>query len=97
MCRNIVLSSHHEWNPHSVKFPKSLQSVEQEIEYRRSIASIIRPVPAILCDNDDKDNAIRGYQRRLIASVKVTSAVIVNISAIALDYVPTARNFVSKE
>ena len=97
MCQHIVLSSQHEWNPHIIKFPKALKSLEEEIEYRRSIVSIIRPVPAVLCDNDDKDNAIRGYQRRLIASVKVTSAVIVNISAIALDYVPTARTFVSKE
>ena len=54
-------------------------------------------VAAFLCDNDDKDNDIRGYQRRLIASVKVTSAVKVNISAIDLDDVPTLRTFASKE
>ena len=29
MCRHIVLSSQNEWNPHSVKFPKALQSVEE--------------------------------------------------------------------
>ena len=30
-CRHIVLSSQHEWNPHSVNFPKALQIVEEEI------------------------------------------------------------------
>ena len=30
-CRHIVLSSQHEWNPHSLNFPKSLRSVEGEI------------------------------------------------------------------
>ena len=32
-CQNIVLSSQHEWSPHSIKFPKALQSVEEEIDY----------------------------------------------------------------
>ena len=52
-CRHIVLSLQHECNPHIVKFPKTLQSVEEEIEYRRSIVSISSPVAAILYDNDD--------------------------------------------
>ena len=29
MCQHIVLPSQHEWNPHSVKFPKDTQSVEE--------------------------------------------------------------------
>ena len=94
-CQHIVLSSQHEWNPHNVKFPKSLRSVEEEIEYRLSIAYIISPVAAVLYD--DEDNDIQGYQRRLIASVKVTSAVKVKISAIALGDVSTPCTFVSKE
>ena len=51
----------------------------------------------MLYDNNDEDGNIRDYQRRLIASMKVTSAVKVNISAIALDGVPTPCTFVSKE
>ena len=96
-CRHIVMSSQHEWNPHSVKFPKALRSVEEEIDYRRSIASMIRPVAAVLYYDDDKDDNIQGYQRCLIASVKVTYAVKVKISTIALDDVPTPCTFVSKE
>ena len=30
-CRHIVLYSQHEWNPHSVQFPKAIRSVEEEI------------------------------------------------------------------
>ena len=93
-CRHIVLSSQHEWNPHSVKFSKDLRSVEEEIEYRRSISSISS---AVLYDNNDEDDDIRGRQRRLIASVRVTSAVKVKISLIALEDVPTTCTFVSKE
>ena len=77
--RHIVLSSQHEWNPHSVKFPKAIQSVEEEIEYRGTIAYISSPVAAVLHDDNDEDDNIRGYQRHLIASVKVTSAVKVKI------------------
>ena len=29
--QHIVLSSQHEWNPHSVKFPEALRSVEEDI------------------------------------------------------------------
>ena len=79
-CRHILLYSHHEWNPHIVKFPKDLRSVEEEIEYRKPIASIRSPVATILYDDNDKDDDIQGYQRRLIGSVKVTSAVKLNIS-----------------
>ena len=71
--------------------------MEEEIEYRQSIASISSPVAAVFYDDDDKDDDIRGYQRRLIASVKVTSAVKVNILAIALDNVPTPCNSIAKE
>ena len=71
--------------------------MEEEIEYRRSIESIISPVAAVFCDDGDEGVDIRGHQRRLIASVKFTSAVKLKISAIALDNVPTLRNFVSKE
>ena len=95
--RHIVLSSKHECNPNRVKFPKALQSVEEEIEYTRSIASIGSPVDSVLYDNDDKHYNIRGYQRRLIGTVKGTSAVKVKISEIALDNVPTPSTFVSKE
>ena len=83
-----------EWNPHSVQFPKDIRSVEEEIEYRISITSIISAV--LYGDNDEEDD-IQGYQRRLIASVKVTSAAIAKISSIALDDVPTPRTFKSKE
>ena len=65
-CRHIVLSSQHGWNPHSVKFPKDLRSVEEEIEYIQSIASISSPVAVVLYDDEDEDDDIRGYQRRLI-------------------------------
>ena len=34
MCRHIVISSQHGWNPHNVKFPKALRSVEEDIECR---------------------------------------------------------------
>ena len=64
--------------------------MEEEIEYRRSVSYISSAV--LYEDNDDEDN-IRGYQRRLIASVKVTSAAKANISAIALDGVPTPCTF----
>ena len=93
-CQHIVLYSQHEWNPHSVQFPKTIGSVEEDIEYRRSISSIIS---AVLYDDIDEDDDIRGYQRRLITSVKVTSAVKMKISAIAIGNVPTPRTFVSKE
>ena len=73
-CQHIVLSSHHEWNPHS-----ALWGVEEEIEYRQSIASIRSPVAALLYDDNDEDTNIQGYQRRLIESVKVTSAIKVKI------------------
>ena len=63
--------------------------MEEEIEYRQRIAYIHSPVAAVLYDDDDKDDDIRGYQRRLIASVKFTSSVKVKISAIVLDDVPT--------
>ena len=71
MCQHIVLSSQHEWNPQSVNFPEALRSVEEEIEYQRSISYIIS---AVLYDDNDEEDNIRGYQRRIIASVKVTSA-----------------------
>ena len=54
-CQHIVLSSQHEWNPHSVKFPEALRSVEEEIEYRRSISSISS---AVLYDNNDEEDNI---------------------------------------
>ena len=94
MCRHIVLPSQHEWNPHSVKFPKSLRSVEEKIEYRQSISYISR---AVLYEDNDEDDDIRYYQRRLITSVKFTSAVKVNISEKALEDVPTPHTCVSKE
>ena len=94
MCRHIVLPSQHEWNPHSVKFPKSLRSVEEKIEYRQSISYISR---AVLYEDNDEDDDIRYYQRRLITSVKFTSAVKVNISVIEIDDVPTPCTFVLKE
>ena len=97
MCRHIVLYSQNEWNPHIVNFPKAILSVEEEIKYRQSIKSISSTISAVLYDYNEKDDDIRGYQRRLTASVKVTSAVKVNISAIVLDDVPTTRTFVSKE
>ena len=52
-CQNIVLSSQHEWNQHIVNFPKALRCEEEEIEYRKSIASISSPVAAVLYDDDD--------------------------------------------
>ena len=39
-CRHILLSSQTEWNPHIIQFPKAIQSVEEEIEYQRSVSSI---------------------------------------------------------
>ena len=71
--------------------------MEEEVEYRRLIAFISSPVFAVLYGNDDEDDDIRGYQRRLITSVKLTSTVKVNISEIVIDNVPTPRTFVSKE
>ena len=96
-CRHIVLSSQNEWNPHSIKFPKALIIVGEYNEYQRSIESIRSPVAAVLYDDNNEDNGIRGYHRRLIANVKVTSDVKVKISAIVLDHVPTTCTFVSKE
>ena len=60
--------------------------MEEEIEYRRSISSVIS---AVLYDDNDEDENIWGYQRRLIANAKITSAVKVKVSAIALDNVLT--------
>ena len=57
-CRHIVLSYHHEWNTHSVKFPKALRSVEEEIENQRSISYISS---AVLYDDNDEEDNIRGY------------------------------------
>ena len=71
--------------------------MEEDIYYRQSIASISSPVAAVLYGDNDEDDNIQGYQRRLIASMKVTSAVKVNISAIALDNVQTSCTFVLKE
>ena len=71
--------------------------MEEEIEYRQSIASISSPVAAVLYEDNDKDDNIRGYRRRLIGSVKATSAFKVNVSEIALDNFPTPCTFVSKE
>ena len=68
--------------------------MEEEIEYRRSISSIRS---AVLYDDNDEEDGIRGCQRRLIASVNVTSAAKAMISEIALDDVPNPRTFVSKE
>ena len=64
--------------------------MEEEIEYQQSVSSIIS---AVLYDNYDEEDDIRGYQRRLIASVKVASAAKTKISAIALDNVPTSHTF----
>ena len=75
-------------------FPKALRIVEEEIEYWQSISCIRSEV---LYDDNDEDDNIRGYQRRLIASVKPTSDVKVNISAIELDNIPTPCTLVSKE
>ena len=69
----------------------------EEIEYRRSIASIISPIAAVLYDDDDEYNDVQGYQRHLIASLKVTSAFKVKISAIALENIPTPRTFIWNE
>ena len=92
-CRNIVLSSQHEWNPHSIQFPKAIRSVEEEIDYRRSVSSISS---AVLYDNNYEEDDIRGYQRHLIASVKFTSSAKAKISEIALDDVPNPLTFTSK-
>ena len=54
-CRHIVLSSQHEWNPHRVQFPKAIQSVEEEIDYRLSISYISS---AVLYDNNDEEGYI---------------------------------------
>ena len=64
------------------------------MEYRRSFSSISR---AVLYDDNDEEDDIRGYQRRLIASIKVISAAKAKISAIALYDVPTPHTFTSKE
>ena len=68
--------------------------MEEEIDYPQSISSISS---AVLYDDYDEEDDIRGYQRRLMASVKVTSAAKAKISAIGLDNVPTPRTFTSKE
>ena len=68
--------------------------MEEEIKYRRYISSVSS---AVLYDNNDEEDNIRGYQRRLISSVIVTSAAKAKISAIALDDVPTPCTFTSKE
>ena len=52
--RHIVLSSQHEWNSHSVKFPKALRNVEEEIYYRRSITYIDSAV--LYYDNDEDED-----------------------------------------
>ena len=57
-CRHIVLSSQNEWNPHRAQFSKAIRSVEEEIEYRRSISSISS---AVLYENNDKEDDIQGY------------------------------------
>ena len=48
-------------------------------------------------ENNDEEDDIRDYQRRLIASEKVKSAAKAKISAIALDDVPTPCTSTSKE
>ena len=94
MCQHIVLSSQNERNTHRVKFSEALRSVEEEIEYRRSNSSISS---AVLYDDNDEEDYIRGYQRHLIANVQVTSATKAKILAISLEYVPTPHTFVLKE
>jgi hypothetical protein len=110
-CKHIHLSSKHHWNPHSVRFPTSSRSVEEEMEMRRGISGVKMTVQdgvqyedaetqRILYNKDD-------IQRRMINSVNVVEipsnapTVSANVSNVltqeSIQDVPSARTFTSKE
>ena len=93
-CRHIVLTSAHPCNPHNVRFPEPVRSVEEEIAHRHAVVSATR-IKYATCNLEDE---VREIQRRLIDSVKVTvikpSA---SISAVVLNDIPSPRTFLSKE
>ena len=93
-CRHVVLTSAHTWNPHNVRFPKPVQSVEEEILHQHTVVSATR-IKYATCDVEDE---VREIQRRLIDRVKVTAIKpSATISAVVFNDVPTPRTFVSKE
>ena len=68
-CRHIVLTSTHPWNPHNVRFPEPVRSVEEEIAHRHVVVSATR-IKYATCNVEDE---VRKIQRILIDSVKVTA------------------------
>ena len=93
-CRHVVLTSALPWNPHNVRFPKPVRSVEEEIAHRHAVVS----ATSIKYATYDVEDEVREIQRRLIDSVKVTDIKSsTTISAVVLNDVPTPRTFVSKE
>ena len=93
-CHHIVLTSAHPWNPHNVRFPQPVRSVEEEIAHWHAVVSATRAKYAT-CDVEDE---VREIQRRLIDSVKVTAIKpSATISAVVLNDIPSPRKFVSKE
>ena len=93
-CHHVVLTSAHPWNPHNVRFPKPVQSVEEEIAHRHAVVSATR-IKYATCDVEDE---VFEIQRRLIDSVNVTAIKpSATILAVVLNEIPTPRTFVSKE
>ena len=93
-CRHIVLNSAHPWNPHNVRFPQPVRSVEEEIAHRHAVVSATR-VKYATCNVEDE---VREIQRRLIDSIKVTAIKpSATISAVVLNDILSPRTFVTKE
>ena len=93
-CRNVVLTSAHSWDPHNVRFPKPVRSVEEEILNRHAVVSETR-IKYATCDVEDE---VCEIQRRLIDSVNMTAIKpSATILAVVLSDVPNPSIFVSKE
>ena len=79
---HIVLTSAHPSNPHDVRFPEPVRSVEEEIAHRHAVVSATR-IKYATCDVEDE---VSDIQRRLIDSVKVTAIIpSATISAVVLN------------
>ena len=52
-CRHVVLTSAHPWNPHNVRFPQPVRSVEEEIAHRHAVVSATR-IKHTTCDVEDE-------------------------------------------
>ena len=101
-CPHITFTSQHPWDPHSVEFPTTTRSVQEEFEMQRT-----RNVGAIGSERAHNFEQppmtgraeliafdIGNIATRIIASVRVTEITSRQISQIEVQVVPSARTFV---